>query len=142
MIDDIFGKYDKKKSIEAARKWLSQYWDWRDEARLKKPTIGSPSMDGLPTGSLYDADYKIVDYVNAEREWKVREEVLDYIASKGDAHVTYKQILDDRFVHHHWSVTAVRMKLGLSERTFYDYQNEALWEAAKIIPDDHVRVSK
>ena len=32
------------------------------------------------------------------------------------------------------SVTEVRMKLNISERTFNRMQKEALWEAARIIP--------
>lgn len=142
MIDDIFGDYDKKKCCQAAKKWLMQYWDWKDEAKRKKPTVGSPSLDGLPTGSLYDADYKIVDYVNAQREWKSRENIISYMSSKGDVHEIYAVILDDRFVHHHKSVTQVRMELNLSERTFYDYQENALWEAAKSIPNDQAMIKK
>ncbi|PWT43446.1 transcriptional regulator, partial [Limosilactobacillus reuteri] len=43
-------------------------------------------------------------------------------------------ILDNRFVHHHRSVTQVRMDLNIAERTFNRMQEKALWEAARIIP--------
>ena len=136
----IFEKYNRKKSCDNARKWLSQYWDWKDEAQRKEIRLGSPSFDGQPKGKTYDPDKRIVEWTNAQTEWKRRELVLKYISSKGDDHELYALILDNRFVHHHRSVTEVRMKLGLSERTFYDYQDNALWEAARIIPDDDVLV--
>lgn len=130
----IFEKYNHKKSRDNARDWLLEYWDWRDEAKRKEITVGSPSYDGQPKAKSFAPDEGLIDWANAQSEWKRREKVLDYIASKGDEHEIYALILDDRFVHHHRSVTAVRMKLGLSERTFYDYQDNALYEAARIIP--------
>jgi len=142
VIGNFFGKYDKKKSSANAQKWLSEYWDWRDEAKKKTLTIGSPNLDGLPTGNLYDADYKLVDYVNAEREWKIRENMLTYISSKGDEHELYAQILDYRFVHHHWKMDKVAMKLHLPKRTCERMQDNALWEVAKVCPDKSVLVPK
>ncbi|MCH5385335.1 transcriptional regulator, partial [Limosilactobacillus reuteri] len=79
-------------------------------------------------------DKRIVDWTNAQNEWKRREIVLKYIASKGDEHELYALILDNRFVHHHRSVTQVRMDLNIAERTFNRMQEKALWEAARIIP--------
>ena len=138
----IFEKYNRKKSCDNARKWLSEYWDWRDEAKRKEITIGSPSFDGQPKGKSFDPDERMTDWANAQSEWKRREGVLKYIASKGDEHELYALILDNRFVHHHRSVTEVRMKLGLSERTFYDYQDNALYEASRIIPVKGILVEK
>ena len=138
----IFEKYNRKKSCDNARKWLSEYWDWRDEAKRKEITIGSPSFDGQPKGKSFAPDERMTDWANAQSEWKRREGVLKYIASKGDEHELYALILDNRFVHHHRSVTEVRMKLGLSERTFYDYQDNALYEAARIIPGIGILVEK
>lgn len=141
-MNSIFEKYDRKKSCDMARKWLLEYEDWQDEAERKHITLGSPSFDGMPKARTYDPDKRIVEYTNATNQCKRRELVLKYIFSKGDDHELYSLILDYRFVHHRWSVTKVRMKLGLSERTFYDYQDQALWEAARIIPDDEVLIKK
>ena len=138
----IFEKYNRKKSCDNARKWLSEYWDWRDEAKRKEITIGSPSFDGQPKGKSFAPDARMTDWTNAQSEWKRREGVIEYIASKGDEHELYALILDNRFVHHHRSVTEVRMKLGLSERTFYEYQDNALYEAARIIPVKGILVEK
>lgn len=142
MIDNIYNKYDKKKSCAKVKEWLKQYWNWKDEAQSKTLTIGSPSFDGLPKGTLYDPDYKIVDYVNAEREWKVRESVLEYIRSKGDYHEEYATILEYRFVKHNWKVEKVAQTIHVSKRTCEDMQQEALWEAARICPDKSVLVPK
>lgn len=138
----IFEKYDRKKSCDNARKWLMEYEEWRDEAERKKITFGSPSFDGMPKAKTYDPDKRIVEYTNATNQCKRRELVLKYIASKGDDHELYALILDNRFVHHHRSITQVRMKLNVAERTFNRMQDEALWEAARIIPDDNVLVKK
>lgn len=138
----VFEKYKRKESCDNAKKWLSEYWEWKDEAQRLHPQLGSPDFDGQPKGKTYDPDKQMVNWTNAQAEWKRRELVLKYIASKGDDHELYALILDNRFVHHHRSITQVRMKLGLSERTFYDYQEQALWEAARIIPDDSVLVEK
>ncbi|MDE7040159.1 MULTISPECIES: transcriptional regulator [Limosilactobacillus] len=141
-MNSIFQKYKRKESCDKVKEWLKQYWDWRDEAQQKKITVGSPSFDGQPKGSLFDPDYRITDWVNAEREWKVRENLLQYISSKGDEHELYALILDYRFVHHHWKMDKVALELNIPKRTCEDMQTEALWEAAKICPDKRVLVSK
>ena len=133
-VNSIFEKYKRDESCDMAREWLSKYWYWRDEAEKKKITLGSPDFDGQPKARTYDPDRRMIDWTNAQNEWKRRELVLKYIASKGDEHELYALILDNRFVHHHRSITDVRMKLNISERTFNRMQKEALWEAARIIP--------
>ena len=135
-VNSIFEKYDRKKSCDKAQAWLEEYWYWRDEAQKKKITLGSPSFDGQPKARTYDPDRRIVDWTNAQNEWKRREFVIKYIASKGDEHELYALILDNRFVHHHRSVTQVRMDLNIAERTFNRMQEKALWEAARMIPDN------
>lgn len=141
-MNSIFQKYDVKKSCDKVAKWLSEYWDWKNEAKRKQLTISSPSLDGLPKGTLYDYDYQIIDYVNAQREWKMRENVLNYISSKGDVHEIYALILDYRFMHHTWKMDKVALELHLSKRTCERMQERALWEAAIICPKDSVRVLK
>lgn len=131
MINSIFDKYDKKESRDEVQRWLSMYWDWRDEAKRKEIHIGSPKIDGLPKGTLPDPDEGLVEWSNAEREWKLRENVINYMKSKGDEHELYALILDYRFVHHHWKMPKVAMELNISERTCERMQKEALWEAAK-----------
>lgn len=133
-VNSIFEKYKRDESCDMAREWLSKYWYWRDEAEKKKITLGSPDFDGQPKARTYDPDRRMIDWTNAQNEWKRRELILKYIASKGDEHELYALILDNRFVHHHRSITEVRMKLNISERTFNRMQKEALWEAARIIP--------
>lgn len=133
-MNSIFEKYDRKKSCDKAQAWLEEYWYWRDEAQKKKITLGSPSFDGQPKARTYYPDRRIIDWTNAQNEWKRRELVIKYIASKGDEHELYALILDNRFVHHHRSVTQVRMDLNIAERTFNRMQEKALWEAARIIP--------
>lgn len=133
-VNSIFEKYKRDESCDKAQAWLEEYWYWRDEAEKKKITLGSPSFDGQPKAKTYDPDRRMIDWTNAQNEWKRRELVLKYIASKGDEHELYALILDNRFVHHHRSITEVRMKLNISERTFNRMQKEALWEAARIIP--------
>lgn len=133
-VNSIFEKYDRKKSCDKAQAWLEEYWYWRDEAQKKKITLGSPNFDGQPKARMYDPDRRIIDWTNAQNEWKRRELVIKYIASKGDEHELYALILDNRFVHHHRSITEVRMDLNIAERTFNRMQEKALWEAARIIP--------
>ena len=133
-VNSVFEKYDRKKSCDKAQAWLEEYWYWRDEAQKKKITLGSPSFDGQPKARTYDPNRRIIDWTNAQNEWKRRELVINYIASKGDDHELYALILDNRFVHHHRSVTQVRMDLNIAERTFNRMQEKALWEAARIIP--------
>ena len=135
-VNSVFEKYDRKKSCDKAQAWLEEYWYWRDEAQKKKITLGSPSFDGQPKARTYYPDRRIIDWTNAQNEWKRRELVIKYIASKGDDHELYALILDNRFVHHHRSVTQVRMDLNIAERTFNRMQEKALWEAARIIPAD------
>ncbi len=120
--------------INQVKQYLKQYHDWKTKARQLKPRLGSPEIDGMPKGSRSDPDAAMVNYVNAQYEWKHRDWILNEIREWGDEYDIYADILSMRFVHHHWSVTQVRMKLGLSERTFYDYQYNALCEAAKYIP--------
>lgn len=139
MINTVFGKYDKKKSCDACQAWLSEYWDWRDKAESKHIVVGSPKIDGMPHGSRKDSDGRLIDFVDAENEWKSRDRVLEYIASKGDEHELHALILKYRFVHHHWKVPKVAMKLHLPERTCERMQQEALWEAAKA---SHILVPK
>lgn len=138
----IFQKYNRKKSCDKVKDWLKEYWDWKDEAQSKTLTIRSPNFDGLPKRTLYDPDYKMVDYGNAEYEWKSRENLLQYISSKGDEHELYALILDYRFVHHYWKMDKVALELNIPKRTCEDMQAEALWEAAKICPDKSVLVPK
>lgn len=139
MVSDVFGTYDKGKSIDNCRNYLSQYRDWKLKARQSKPQIGSPSLSGLPHGTLYDPDHDLVEYVNAEREWKVRENIIEWLKSIGDEYEVYAVILDCRFVHHDWTVAKtiqrVQEKTGvyLPDRTFNDWQKRALWTAAKAI---------
>lgn len=138
-VSDVFGTYDKGKSIENCKNYLKQYHDWKLKAAQSKPTIGSPSLSGLPKGTLLDPDHDLVEYVNAEREWKVRENAINWLQSIGDEYEIYAMILDCRFVHHDWTVAKtiqhVHDKTGvyLPERTFNDWQKRALWVAAKEI---------
>lgn len=141
-MNSVYDKYDHKKSCDNARQWLLKYEDWSDEAAKKKISVGGIVYDGMPKGHNYDPDKRLVEYTNATNQCHRRELVLDYIKSKGDVHELYYLILDNRFVHHHKSVTAVRLKLHLAERTFTRMQAEALWEAARIIPDDGILVKK
>ncbi|HJF47475.1 MAG TPA: transcriptional regulator [Limosilactobacillus oris] len=141
-MNSVYDKYDHKKSSDNAREWLLEYEDWCDEAAKKKITVGGIAYDGMPKAHSYDPDKRIVEYTNATNQCRRRELVLEYIKSKGDIHETYSSILEYRFVKHHWSVTHVRMKLHLAERTFTRMQNDALWEAARIIPEDGILVKK
>lgn len=82
-MNSIFEKYKRDESCDKAQAWLEEYWYWRDEAEKKKITLGSPSFDGQPKAKTYDPDRRMIDWTNAQNEWKRRELVLKYIASKG-----------------------------------------------------------
>lgn len=122
--------------INRAKQYLKQYHDWKTKARQLKPRLGSPKIDGMPKGSRLDPDAAMVNYVNAQYEWKHREWILNEIREWGDEYEVYADILSMRFVHHHWSAVQTEMKLHLSDRTFNRMQRKALWEAAKLIPSN------
>lgn len=137
-----FEVYDKEQCCENAKQWLLGYERWRDLAAKKNISVGGISYDGMPSSQNYEPDARIIDFANATNQCKQRERLLDYMRSKGDIHEVYSLILDERFVHHHRSVIALCTKLHMSERTFLRMQKQALWEAARIIPDSSIMVKK
>ena len=139
-MQSVYGNLNQDESIKRAKQYLLQYHDWKAKARQLKPRLGSPTMDGMPKGDRVDPDSAMVNYVNAQYEWKSREWVIDEINSWGDEYETYADILAMRFVYHRWTKVEVGIKLHLSSRTLDRLQRRALWEAVKIIRDPSVRV--
>lgn len=103
-----------------AERWLRDYEDWEDDVYRHRG---------------FDCDEAI-------HQCKEREDLIDHLIEKskqyGDSkYELYGKILNDLYVQHHRTVTAVRMKYGISERTMTRIKSDALWETAKLIPEEY-----
>lgn len=150
MTDRIFGALDRDATIQKAKEYLQDYHDWKIEAArfslsLQSPTISD--MPGSPSHSNHQED-TVIGKANAQYECEMRLKTIRLMGSIDDQNAMLADLLEYRFIDR-WRVKKVcerladKYELGyLAERTYNDYQNQALWTFALISPQASLRITK
>lgn len=147
MTSGVFSSLDRQGTVEAMRKYLSEWKDWKIKSVQTMPTVGSPSMDGQPHGSNFDPNKQLDEHANAEYEQEERVRSCYRLKSISEDEEVLCDILYYRFIKR-WSATRTMMwvndhySLYLDERTFRRRQEQALWEAALMCHNPNVRIYK
>ena len=147
MDNGVFGNLDRKETVKAFEQYLKDWKLWKLKAMRNFPTVGSPNMDGQPHGTSYDPDKQFVNHSEAEYQWRVRINCCKSLMTISEEDELLGDILLHRFIKG-WSVVRTLNYINdhynayMSDRTFSDRQEQALWEGALMCPDDSVRARK
>lgn len=148
MIDSVFGNLDKEATKEAFKEYLKEWKNYKLKAMQRFPGLKSPSMDGQPNdGTPHDPDQKFVNHAEAEYQWRIRIKCCEVLKTISEDEEVLGDILLHRFIKNESVTKTLRYinenyEPAMSERTFNDKQEEALWEGALMCPDDSVRIYK
>ncbi|WP_418292590.1 hypothetical protein [Limosilactobacillus vaginalis] len=148
MVDSVFGNLDKEATKEAFKEYLKEWKKYKLKAMQRFPGLKSPSMDGQPNdGTPHDPDQKFVNHAEAEYQWRIRIKCCEALKTISEDEEVLGDILLHRFIKNESVTKTLRYinenyEPAMSERTFNDKQEEALWEGALMCPDDSVRIYK
>ena len=148
MVDSVFGNLDKEATKEAFKEYLREWKKYKLKAMQRFPGLKSPSMDGQPNdGTPHDPDQKFVNHAEAEYQWRIRIKCCEALKTISEDEEVLGDILLHRFIKNESVTKTLRYinenyEPAMSERTFNDKQEEALWEDALMCPDDSVRIYK
>lgn len=126
-MDRAFGKYNRKATEEAFKKYLLEWKKYRLKALQKMPTVGSPSMDGQPNdGTPHDPDAKWASYSDEMRACREREFSCTKLSFIGEDAAVLGDLLLHRYIKQ-WGATRTMMYINDKyQDKIPDWQN---WEA-------------
>lgn len=119
--------------------FLSEYHDWKLEAKKIAPGVGSPAIDGMPKGSAHDPNVALDAHANAKNECWKREAVIKNLREVGDDYAMLADIIDWRYLHG-FSLHKVQHRVyekwnwDISDKTLRRKQIDGLKLALQIIP--------
>ena len=135
MINDEFKNIDEDKTIEKAKRVLSEYWQWKMKSRRVSFDLQSPAMDGMPKIPSFSnsAEEKHANKANADFMANAVINVIRAIASVSEVTEDYAALLNMIYIKRYSNVRCAR-ELGVSEKTFYRYRHIALLAFASLYP--------
>ncbi|KAL3949376.1 hypothetical protein [Lentilactobacillus hilgardii] len=151
-MDSVFGLLDRKQTIKNAKQFLYEYRDWQLEAARFSFSLQSPMMDGMPKAQSDPRhtrqEDKMIKQATAKMECELRLKTIQLMSSIDDQNAFLADLLEYRFINH-YTVKKCCERLAekydlnyLAERTYNDYQKQALWVFAIVCPRDTLRAKK
>ena len=151
-MNSAFGLLDRKQTIQNARQFLYEYRDWKIKEARFSLSLQSPIMDGMPKAQSDPShtrnEDKMIEQATAQKECEIRLKTIQLMSSIDDQNALLADLLEYRFINHYkvkkcCERLAEKYDLGyLPERTYNDYQKQALLVFALVCPRDTLRVKK
>lgn len=135
-LKSIFKNVDEDRTIENAKRVLSDYRKWVLRARRVSFSLQSPTMDGMPKSPSYGnhIEEKHVNKLDAEFMASLVTNVIAAIeVDEGTA--VYSKLLELKYIKRYTNVKCARLLDNLPDRTFDKYHRQALLMFAEVYPD-------